>query len=222
MPLVRGVPRKDKMEEKVLNAEVRRVIGKQVKALRRQGGLPAIIYGHHLDPMPITLDAKEASRVLAGITSSQLLTIKVAGATHSTLVREKQRHPVRGNLIHVDFMAVSMTEKLRAMVIIDTEGEAPAVRDFDGLVVSGVEEIEVECLPKDLPERIVVNLSSLAAIGDAIYVRDLQLPAAVEVLTDPDEMIVLVTAPSVEAEEEEIAPAEPEVIEKGKKEEEFD
>lgn len=210
------------MEEKVLSAEVRKVIGKQVKALRRQGGLPAVIYGHHLDPLPILLDAKEASRVLAGITSSQLLTIKVGGANHSTLVREKQRHPVRGNLIHVDFMAVSMTEKLRAMVIIDTEGDAPAVRDFDGLIVSGVEEIEVECLPNDLPERVIVDLSSLKAIGDAIYVRDLHLSAAVEILTDSDEMIVLVTAPSVDVEAEEYVSAEPEVIEKGKKEEEFD
>lgn len=210
------------MEERVLSAEVRTVIGKQVKALRRQGSLPAVIYGHNLEPVPITLDAKEASRFLAGTTSSQLLTINVGGVIHSTLVREKQRHPVRGNLIHVDFLAVSMTEKLRAMVIIDTDGEAPAVRDFDGYIVSGVEEIEVECLPQDLPERIVVDLSSLGAIGDAIFVRDLQLPAAVEILTDPNEMIVLVTAPSVEVEEEELVSAEPEVIEKGKKEEEIE
>ena len=210
------------MEQKVLNAEIRTVIGKQVKALRRQGGLPAVIYGHHFDPLSITLDAKEASRVLAGITSSQLLTINVGGDPHSALVREKQRHPVRGNLIHVDFLAVSMTEKLRAMVIIDTEGDAPAVRDFDGLIVTGVEEIEVECLPKDLPGRVIVDLTSLKAIGDAIYVRDLHLPAAVEILTPLDEMIVLVTAPSVEAEAEEYESAEPEVIEKGKKEEEFE
>ena len=207
------------MEEKVLNAEVRTVIGKQVKALRRQGGLPAVMYGHHFEPVSITLDAREASRLLAGITSSQLLTIKVGGEQHSVLVREKQRNPVRGNLIHVDFLAVSMTEKLRAMVIIATEGDAPAVRDFDGLVVSGVEQVEVQCLPKDLPERIIVDLSTLKAIGDAIYVRDLQLSSAVEILTDPNEMIVLVTAQTMEAEEGEYVAAEPEIIEKGKKEE---
>jgi large subunit ribosomal protein L25 len=211
------------MEEKVLNAEVRSVVGKQVKALRRQGGLPAVVYGHNFDPIPITLDAKEASRILAGITSSQLLALKVGGVTHSALVREKQRHPVRGNLIHVDFLAVSMTEKLRAMVIIETEGEAPAVRDYDGLVVTGVEEVEVECFPRDLPERIIVDLLSLKEIGDAIYVRDLQLSSNVEILTDPDEMIVLVTAPAGEVEEEEgLEVAQPEVIEKGKKEEQFD
>jgi large subunit ribosomal protein L25 len=211
------------MEEKVLNAEVRLVVGKQVKALRRQGGLPAVVYGHNFDPIPITLDAKEASRILAGITSSQLLALKVGGVTHSALVREKQRHPVRGNLIHVDFLAVSMTEKLRAMVIIETEGEAPAVRDYDGLVVTGVEEVEVECFPRDLPERIIVDLLSLKEIGDAIYVRDLQLSSNVEILTDPDEMIVLVTAPAGEVEEEEgLEVAQPEVIEKGKKEEQFD
>lgn len=214
------------MEEKVLSAEVRNVLGKQVKALRREGGLPAVLYGHNFDPVSITLNAKEASRILAGVTSSQLLTLEIGGKKHSALVREKQRHPVRGNLIHIDFLAVSMTEKLRAMVVIDTAGEAPAVQDFDGLVVSGVEQVEVECLPGDLPERITVDLSSLKEIGDAIYVRDLKLSSAVEILTDPDEMIVLVTAPSVEEEEEgveeEVEEAEPEVIEKGKKEEEFE
>lgn len=214
------------MEEKVLSAEVRNVLGKQVKALRREGGLPAVLYGHNFDPVSITLNAKEASRILAGVTSSQLLTLEIGGKKHSALVREKQRHPVRGNLIHIDFLAVSMTEKLRAMVVIDTAGEAPAVQDFDGLVVSGVEQVEVECLPGDLPERITVDLSSLKEIGDAIYVRDVKLSSAVEILTDPDEMIVLVTAPSVEEEEEgveeEVEEAEPEVIEKGKKEEEFE
>lgn len=214
------------MEEKVLSAEVRNVLGKQVKALRREGGLPAVLYGHNFDPVSITLNAKEASRILAGVTSSQLLTLEIGGKKHSALVREKQRHPVRGNLIHIDFLAVSMTEKLRAMVVIDTTGEAPAVQDFDGLVVSGVEQVEVECLPGDLPERITVDLSSLKEIGDAIYVRDVKLSSAVEILTDPDEMIVLVTAPSVEEEEEgveeEVEEAEPEVIEKGKKEEEFE
>lgn len=210
------------MEEIVLNAERRTVVGKQVKALRREGKLPAVVYGHHLEALPITLDAREASRVLAGITSSHLISINVQGDLHTALVREKQRHPVRGDLMHVDFLAVSMTEKLRTMVVIQLEGEAPAVKEKDGLLVTGVEELEVECLPADLPERIVVDISNLTDIGDTIYVRDVQLPPSVEVLTDPDEMVVLVTAPvTEEVEEVEVEGApEPEVIEKGKREEE--
>ncbi len=212
------------MEDIILNAERRTVIGKQVIALRRGGKLPAIIYGHHLEPLPISLDAHEASRILAGITSSQLIKINVQGDAHTTLVREKQRHPVKGNLIHVDFLAVSMTEKIRTMVVIHIEGESPAVKEKNGLLVTGVEQLEVECLPADLPNRIEVNISSLVDIGSAVHVRDLQLPSVIEVLTDPDEMVILVTAPiSEEAEKAEAGEAgagEPEIIEKGKKEEE--
>jgi large subunit ribosomal protein L25 len=209
------------MEEIVLNAERRTVIGKQVNALRRDGKLPAVLYGHHFDPLPITLDAREANRILAGVTSSHLIMINVQGDSHAALVREKQRHPVRGNLIHVDFLAVSMTEKLRTMVVISLEGDAPAVKEKNGLLVTGVEQLEVECLPSDLPERIEVNIAGLENIGDAIYVRDLSLSSAVEVLTDPDEMVILVTAPAAEEVEErveEVGEEEPEVIEKGKKE----
>lgn len=212
------------MEEFEISANVRKVIGKQVKAIRREGRLPAVIYGSKIDPIAIVLDFREASRVLAGMTSSQFIKIDVDGTTHTALVREKQRHPIRGSLLHVDFLAVSMTEKLRASVTIELEGESPASKEYNGIIVTGVEVIEVECLPKDLPERIVVSISSLAEIGDAIYVREIDLPDEVEVLTDLDEVVVLVTAPAMEEEEEEEEleeeELEPEVIEKGKREEE--
>lgn len=209
------------MEVVVLNAQRRDVLGKQVKALRRQGRLPAVVYGHHIQPVAILLDTKEASRLLSGVTSSQLIKLSINGEQHNVLVREKQRNPITGTLLHVDFLEVSMTEKLRANVVIALEGEAPAVKELDGIVVTGIEQLEVESLPGDLPERITVDISSLVAIGDSIHVRDIRVPAAVEVLTDLDEMIVLVTAPvAEEVEEVEVVGEEPEVIEKGKKEEE--
>lgn len=209
------------MEVVVLNAQRRDVLGKQVKALRRQGRLPAVVYGHHIQPVAILLDTKEASRLLSGVTSSQLIKVSINGEQHNVLVREKQRNPITGTLLHVDFLEVSMTEKLRANVVIALEGEAPAVKELDGIVVTGIEQLEVESLPGDLPERITVDISSLVAIGDSIHVRDIRVPAAVEVLTDLDEMIVLVTAPvAEEVEEVEVVGEEPEVIEKGKKEEE--
>jgi large subunit ribosomal protein L25 len=214
------------MEEIVLKAKQRKVIGKQVKALRRQGGLPAILYGS-IDPLPITLDAHDAEGVLHSVTSSHLITIEVDGSPHSVLVRERQRNPLTGHLIHVDFQVVSLTEKLRANVMLDLVGDAPAVKDHSGVLVTGLESLEVESFPQDLPERITIDLSILREIGDAIYVRDLNLPEEVEVLAEPDEMVILVTAPEAEpvAEEEEKAVAvaeegEPEVIERGKKEEE--
>ncbi len=213
------------MEETIIEAKLREVVGKQVKALRRQGLLPAIIYGHYIKPIIITLDFHSASRILPTISSTRLVTIKVNGEAHTTLVREKQRHPITGSLLHVDFLEVSMTETLRTSVRLVFVGESYAVKNLNGILVTGQEEVEIEALPRDLPEKIVVDISVLKQIGDGIYVRDLPLPPNVTILANPGEMIVVVTAPAVEPEAAvevlpTVATTEPEVIERGKKEEE--
>jgi large subunit ribosomal protein L25 len=213
------------MEEVVIKANRRTLIGKQVSAMRREGRLPAVIYGRHIDPISIEMDLREASKRLTGLAPSTLITVEVDGETHKTLVREKQRNKITGMLLHVDFLAVSMLEKLRAQVFVEIVGVSPAVKDFNGVLVSGSDEVEVECLPQDLPERITVDISSLQKIGDGIYVRDLHVPDAVKILDDPDTMIALVTAQAAEEVEvapvaEEVGEEEPEVIEHGKKEEE--
>jgi large subunit ribosomal protein L25 len=214
------------MEVVVINAVNREVVGKKVKALRREGLLPAVIYGHGLKSIPISINAHEANLILPHVSSSQLLNVDVDGERHTTLVRDRQRDPVTGTMIHIDFQEISMTETLRTAVGLDLHGEAPAISSYGGIPVTGLEELMVECLPTDLPERIIVDISSLAEIGDAIYVSDIQAPPNVEILSDPEEMIVLITAPSAEpVEEEEEAELfeeeaeEPEVIDKGKKEE---
>lgn len=211
------------MEKVVLHATRRRITGKQVGAMRREGQLPAVLYGHRFEPTPITLDLKEATRGLHGLTASSLVTIALDGEEHATLVREKQRDYLKNRLIHVDFQVVSLTEKISAEVPILLTGTSPAVKDFNGVVVTGLTSLEVECLPQDLPAEIVLDISVLTKIGDAIYGRDIQLPDKVKALSDLDEMIAIVTAGAVEEEEEvaEVAGAEePEVIEKGKREEE--
>ncbi len=212
------------MEEVVIKANRREVLGKQVSALRREGRLPAVIYGHHIDPIAIELNLRDASKSLTGLAPSTLVTVEVDGTTHKTLVREKQRNKITGRLLHVDFLAVSMKEKLRAHVYIEVTGISPAVKDFNGVLVSGTDEVEVESLPQDLPERLVVDISNLLKIGDGIYIRDLRVPEGVKILDDPDTMVALITAQA--AEEVEVAPVveevteEPEIIEHGKKEEE--
>ncbi len=209
------------MEEVVLKADRRTVIGKQVKALRRAGLLPAVIYGYNIAPIAISLNARDTGRLLSGVSGSHLIIIDLEGERLTTLVRDKQRNPMRGHLTHIDFLAVSMTEKLRTSVALDLRGISPAVVELDGVLVKGMDVVEVECLPGDLPESIAVDISGLKLIGDAIFVRDLIVPAAVEVLEDGDEMIVLVTPPALEeAEEVSALGIEPEVIEKGKQEEE--
>jgi len=213
------------MEEVVLKAIRRNVLGKQVKAIRREGRLPAVIYGHYIDPISIELDLRDASKSLTGLAPSALVTLEVDGTPHRTLVREKQRNKITGILLHIDFMAVSMKEKLRSQVYMEIVGLAPAIKDFSGVLVTGSDEVEVECLPQDLPERIVVDISGLLKIGDGIYVRDLAVPEGVKILEDPDTMVALITAQA--AEEVEVAPVveevpitEPEIIERGRKEEE--
>ena len=215
------------MEEIVLEAQPRDVIGKQVRALRRAGRLPAVIYGRHVGSIPVSLDLHRATYILPTVSSSQLIKVAVEnGEVHTVLVREKQRHPVNSSLVHIDFLAVSLTEKLRAMVRIDLVGVSPAMKEQNGVLVSGQEEIEVESLPGNLPEKIQIDISVLKDFGDAIHVRDLVIPEGVQVLTALDELVVLVTAPSVATPEEieaaaEVSAGEPEIIEKGKREEEI-
>jgi large subunit ribosomal protein L25 len=215
------------MEKKiVLKATYRQITGKQVRALRREGLLPAVVYGHNVKPYNISLPHHSTSMLLEGVGGSTLMIVEVEGKPHNVLVRQKQRHPVTGSLLHLDFQEVSMTEKLRAMVRIVLVGVAPAIKEHDGIMVTGQEEVEVESLPGDLPETIEVNLATLKNIGDGVFVKDLQTAQGVEVLSDPEEMIVLITAPLSEAAMEAMeaieaeGELEAEVIEKGKKEEE--
>ncbi len=213
------------MEQVVLKAERRRVIGKKVKQLRREGKLPAVLYGKHIEPIPLVLDYREASKALRGLSTSTLVILEVEGQRHTAVVRERQKDYIKNKLLHVDFQALSLTEKMRAEVPIELEGEAPAVKTYGGILVHTLESVEVESLPGDMPERLIVDLSSLEEIGDSITVSDLVLPPNVKVLEDPDETIVVITAPRSEEEVEAASGVaeeseEPEVIAKGKAEEE--
>jgi large subunit ribosomal protein L25 len=217
------------MEKVVLKAEKRDVIGKQVKALRREGKLPAVIYGRHTEPIIVSLDSHTASLVLGKLTSSSLVTIDLDGQEYPALVREKQRDYIKNRLLHVDFLAVSLTESLRASVAVNFVGVSPAVKDFNAVLVANLQSLEVECLPADLPEGIDVDISVLARPGDGIRVRDVQVSDKVQILNDPDTMVAVATFAKVEEEAvavpgaEGVAPteAEPELaVERGKKEEE--
>jgi large subunit ribosomal protein L25 len=216
------------MEKVILNATKRTVTGKHVATLRRAGKLPGVVYGHNINPIPITMDLRDASNILSRLSGSSLVNVNIDGEEHAALVREKQRNYIRGSLLHVDFQVVSLTEKLRTDVSIDLVGTSQAVKELNALVVSGIDAVEVECLPQDLPERIVVDISKLEKIGDSIYLKDIPIPANVVFLTDPNELIAVITAIKEEVVEV-VAPVEgtealgtePEVIEKGKKEEEI-
>ena len=216
------------MDQVVLKAEKRDVVGKQVHALRRAGKLPAVIYGRHTEPIVVSLDAHSASLALGRLTSSSLVTIDLDGKEYPALVREKQRDYIKNRLLHVDFLTVSLTETLRASVAVNLVGVSTAVKDYNAVLVVNLQSLEVECLPADLPERIDVDISVLARPGEGIRVRDVHVSDKVRVLDDPDTMVAVATFAKVEEEgagvpgAEGAAPAEAEpelAVERGKKEE---
>ena len=216
------------MEKVVLQAERRDVVGKQVKAMRRAGKLPAVIYGRHTEPIVIALDAHSASLTLGRLTSSSLVTIALDGQEFPALVREKQRDYIKNRLLHVDFLTVSLTETLRATVAVNLVGVSAAVKDHNAVLVTNLQSLEVECLPADLPEGIDVDISVLARPGESIRVRDVVVSEKVRILDDPDTTVAVATFAKVEEEvaavpgAEAVTPeaGEPELaVERGKKEE---
>lgn len=207
------------MEVVTLNANVRKTIRKQVKALRRQGFLPAVMYGAGVEPLPLELDEKVASRVLSNVGRSTLIDLQVGKDTHKVLVREFQRDVIRRNILHVDFLVVAMDVVISAVVPVVLVGEAPAMEELGGIVVSGLNEIEVEALPSDLPEQVTVDIESLVSMNDVITAGDLVLGERVVLVTDPDETIANVIAQMAEEVVEEV---EVEELEEGVEPEEAD
>ncbi len=210
------------MERVVIKATKRDVTGKKVGQLRREGKMPGVVYGHHIEPIAILMDAREVTRAMIGLTPSSIVTIDIDGEDHAALIRERQRDYLRNKFIHIDFQAVSRTEKIRARIETVLEGNAPAVKNYNGIVLHEKEYIEVEALPEHLPERFVIDISNLNRIGDMIRISDMKIADDVTVFDDVNDVIVSISGVKEDtADEEETAGAdEPEVVEKGKKEEE--
>jgi large subunit ribosomal protein L25 len=206
------------MDRITVKATRRDITGKKVKALRRVGKLPAVIYGHNVEPLAILLDLRSTTKLLREVSRATILTIDVEGEQFTTLVRERQRGILSGAYEHIDFLAISMTETVRTMVNIFVEGVSPTIEEFGAVIMTGADSIEVEALPGDLPESLKVDVSTLTSIGETITVADLVLPKGVTVLTDSTEMLAVVTVPAAapaEEEEEDLdldEDAEPEVI----------
>jgi len=209
-------------EQVVIEAQERKVTGKKVAHLRRQGILPGVIYGRHLDkPLTIQMDFHSTSLLASKLSSSTLVTLNLEGKKFNAILRDRQRDVIFGRLTHLDFQAVAMDEVLRTTVRIELVGEAPILKTVDAVVNQGLNSLEIESLPQDMPEKIEVDLSSITTVDDVITVADLKLGDKVTILTDLDEVIVSVTFAAAEAEDLVVATEdEPEVLEKGKKEEE--
>ena len=185
------------MEKYVLEAKKREVIGKQVKALRREGLLPAVIYGSDIEPMPLTLNTNEVRQILGVIGANTLVTIKIGKEEHLALVRDLQREVITRNLLHIDFQAVSMEETITTTVPVLVVGESPAVKELNALLVTSMDFLQIEAKAKDLPDTIQVDINDLVEIGDNIRVKDLVISGDVTILEDPELTVIVVAAPTL-------------------------
>ena len=218
------------MDKIVLNISKRDVVGKKVKYLRAEGNLPAVIYGNVDTPIPITMSLSETTKIMRGVGSSTMIFLDLDGEEIAVLLRDVQRDVIRGQYLHLDFLALNLKETVRTMVSLVMVGVAPAIEEFEAVLMTGLTEIEIEALPSNLIDSIELDVSILGKIGDSINVSDLVMPEGVECLVETNDMLVVATAPVIieEEEEEELlegeeeldGDAEPEVIEKGKGEEE--
>ena len=191
---------------------------------RAAGQIPGILYGHGEDPVSVAIGAVEFDQAMRGRPGANpLVNLKLEGHEVSALIRAVQYDPLTHGILHIDFQHISLTESVEVQVAIHLTGLAIGVKDAGGILEHSLRSIEVRCLPTAIPSSIDVDVSALS-IGDSIHVRDLSV-ANVTILTDRDATVAAVVAPTVMEEKpaEEVAAtatAEPEVIAKGKKEEE--
>ena len=201
------------MDEVSLVADVGRVKGSsESRRLRRAGKVPAVLYGHGIDPIDVAVGSRELRSALTSDSGlNALISIDVGGTKHLAMARQLQRHPTRRSIDHVDFLIVRRDEIITAEVPIHLVGEAEQVERADGMVEHTMFTLEVHAKPADIPNSIEVDISGLA-VGDAIRVGDLKLPAGVTTEVDPEESIVAGTttrlAVETEAEADEAAAAE--------------
>ncbi|HOA83577.1 MAG TPA: 50S ribosomal protein L25 [Thermodesulfovibrio thiophilus] len=210
------------MEKFVLNVEKRERTGKGVaRQLRNQGIIPCVIYKSG-QSIPVQVSKKELTGFMNIATREKLfVTLKMNGSEKKAILQDYQVDPVSGKLLHVDFMEVSATEKIRVSVPVVLVGEPIGTKEDKGVLQHVISEIEIEAIPEKIPGHIEVDVSALK-VGDAIHVKDIIFEEEIKLISNPEDVIATVT---VEAEEEiapviEEEPAEPEVIKKGKKAEE--
>jgi large subunit ribosomal protein L25 len=202
------------MERIELRAETRNTFRRKTRSLRREGVIPATLYGPKTKPVALQVQERDLSRVLDIAGTNQLISLWIdqAKKPRTTLAREIQRDMITHSLLHVDFYEVVMSEKITAEIPLSLVGEAPVAAQTAGLLVRGLDSVQVQCLPSELMESIEVDISALEEIDEVISVKDLIVDEAIEILTNPDEVVVRVLPVRAQVIEEEIELPEVEVI----------
>ena len=188
----------------------RREVGRKgpSRRLRVTGQIPAVVYGHGFDPEPVAISANDLNALVRQRSGTMIIDLKLGDGPEDsrlTVIRELQRAPITGRVIHVDLQRISLKEKVHVQVPLHIEGTAPGVKDEGGILEYPLRHIELKCLPNNIPERFVIDISNLH-IGDAIHVRDLALESEkYDLLSEPEMVVVTVSAPRIVKAEAEVA-----------------
>ncbi len=172
----------------------------RVAAIRRQKGVPGVLYGHGLPSEAVQVNAQQFEKVFARAGSTSLISLVIGKKEHPVIIREVQHHPLKGTVQHADFYQVRLDEAIKAKVPLVPIGESTAVKDLGGVLVHNMDELEVEALPKNLPHNIEFNIAVLDTFEKVIRVKDLVLPKGVTTAINPEAVVVLVQPPRSEEE----------------------
>lgn len=218
------------MSDFVIEAENRTVVGKKVKQLRNDGLVPVTVYGPKIQPVNLQVPYRKLEIALMNAGGTNIIDMNMEGRTIKVLAREVQRNPIKGFILHVDFFAIDEDSKIATAVPVQLIGESPAVTSGKGILMTGVNSVNVESLPSKLINIVEVDISSLEKIGDSISVGDLDLGEHITILDDPAETLARI-AQSAAARRQEMLDAGFELDESGEiiipdtasvEEEEFD
>jgi large subunit ribosomal protein L25 len=197
------------MSQRELSVKSREITGKEAaKRLRRSGYVPAIAYGHHEEPTKLSVHAKQFRDMVSHGGSHGLIKLQFEESSQpdlSVIIKAVQKHPVTREVITIDFLHVALDERVKSTIAIVLEGEPVGVKVDGGILVQALHSIEVEALPQDLPEHIVVDVSGLVFNGAPIHIKEISLPKGVTAVTNGDESIAVVNPPDAEPEAEESA-----------------
>ncbi|HWS48443.1 MAG TPA: 50S ribosomal protein L25 [Candidatus Methanoperedens sp.] len=200
-----------KKENPKISAALRTVTGRSVKKLRKSGLTPATIYGNKFEPVSIEISSLELNKLFEHAGESSLVEIIIAQDKYPVIFKNPQFHPVSGDLIHIDCYKVNLKEKITTTVPVELIGESLAVKNGNTLMQI-LDEIEIEALPSDLPEKIEIDISTLVEVDNKIVVSEINIDRnLIEVKNDPEQVVVIIEAPRVEEEPvatEEVAPAD--------------
>jgi len=185
-----------------LDVTAREVLGKKVKLLRKDGVTPANIYGNGIESRAIQIPSDELLRVLQAAGRSEIVYVSLDGEERPTFVYGVQRNPVTDLILHVDFLQIDLTKKVKIDIPVHIVGAAPAVETYQGILVHSLDHVTVESLPTDVPSDLEVDVSVLEEIDQSLHVSDLTTPEGVEILTDGRQMIAKVEPPAVEVVDE--------------------